>query len=73
MKMKTRFLLALWVFGAFVTGPASAALPAAVDTAITNIGTDASSLFDKLWTPIFIVIGGMMLIRIVKRFLPKAV
>lgn len=51
---------------------AHAALPTAVDTAITEFKTDASSLIDKGWPLLIAIFGGMLMMKLFKKVANKA-
>ena len=47
--------------------PVHAALPAVVGTTLTEIQTDALAAIDLVWPVLLAVLGGFILIKIVKR------
>lgn len=50
---------------------AQAALPEGVSTAITAIGTDASSVFDLVVPVVLSILGLTVVIKLIKRFVSK--
>jgi hypothetical protein len=68
--MKNRLLALSVLMTAFATS-AHAALPAALDTELTNIQTDALALADKVWPVVIVVTGAAVLLKLFKRFVNK--
>lgn len=52
--------------------PAHAALPAIVGTSIGTIQTDALAAIDLVWPLVMAILGGMVILKIVKRVVNKA-
>ena len=65
MKKKVAILLGLSLSVACT--PVFAALPAVVGTTLTEIQTDALAAIDLVWPVLLAVLGGFILIKIVKR------
>lgn len=51
------------------TGAAHAAVPTEATDAITEIGTDASTLLTAVWPVVIAITAGFILVRLVKRFM----
>lgn len=69
---KNRLLGVLAVVSAVISGTASAALPAVVGTEITAMQTDSLAAIDLVWPFIMAVMGGFVVIKIVKKAVGKA-
>ena len=65
--MKKRVVLLLGLLASVAFTPVFAALPAVVGTTLTEIQTDALAAIDLVWPVLLAVLGGFILIKIVKR------
>lgn len=65
MKNRVRVLIGVLLSVAFM--PVFAALPAVIGTTLTEIQTDALAAIDLVWPVLLAVLGGFILIKIVKR------
>ena len=65
--MKKRGLMWLGLLSSVAVTPVFAALPAVGSTALTDIQTDALAAIDLVWPVLLAVLGGFILIKIVKR------
>lgn len=70
--MLKKSLSAVVVSLAVVASSAQAALPTAVDTAITGFQSDATSLIDKGWPLMIAVFGGLLIMKLFKKVANKA-
>lgn len=55
------------VVGVLISGTASAALPAAATTALTDLATDVTSILDAIWPIVVLVTIGFVLMGLFKR------
>ncbi len=69
MKNRASALLALVV--GMVAAPTFAALPAVIGTEITAMQTDALAAIDLVWPFLLAVLGGFVILKIVKRVINK--
>lgn len=60
---------ALFVIG---VSTVQAAIPASVDTAVTDMTTDGLAMADKMWPYVVAVFGATVLFKLFKRFGNKA-
>ena len=58
---------ALLLLGVVFAAPALAAVPAVVGTTLTEIQTDALAVIDLVWPVVLAIMGGFILIKLVKR------
>ena len=65
--MKRFRSVALLLFGVAFAVPSLAAVPAVVGTTLTEIQTDALAVIDLVWPVLLAVMGGFVLIKLVKR------
>ena len=65
MRKRVAILFGLLMSVAFT--PVFAALPAVIGTTLTEIQTDALAAIDLVWPVLLAVLGGFILIKIVKR------
>ena len=65
MRKRVAILIGLLMSVAFT--PVFAALPAVIGTTLTEIQTDALAAIDLVWPVLLAVLGGFILIKIVKR------
>ena len=61
-----KYGLGVAVLGAVSQG-ANAALPAVVGTELTTVQTDALAAIDLVWPVVMAVLGGFIILKIVKR------
>jgi hypothetical protein len=62
-----RYGSALVAGGVLATGTAAAAVPAAMTTAITDVGTDAMTVINAVIPVVATVFGALILIKLFKR------
>ena len=65
--MKRMGYVALAMLCVAFMGPVSAAVPAVVGTTLTEIQTDALAVIDLVWPVVLAIMGGFILIKLVKR------
>ena len=65
MKHRIRIFIGVLLSVAFT--PVFAALPTVIGTTLTDIQTDALAAIDLVWPVLLAVLGGFILIKIVKR------
>ena len=65
--MKKRISVLITVVLSVAFTPVFAALPAVIGTTLTDIQTDALAAIDLVWPVLLAVLGGFILIKIVKR------
>ena len=65
--MKRMGYVALAMLCVALTGPVFAAVPAVVGTTLTEIQTDALAVIDLVWPVVLAIMGGFILIKLVKR------
>lgn len=68
---KIAVLASAFVASAVAAFPALAALPAAVGTAMTAVGTDADDIFDAAFPVVAAVMGLTIVVKLFKRFISK--
>ena len=65
--MRKRVTILLGLLLSVAHTPVFAALPAVIGTTLTEIQTDALAAIDLVWPVLLAVLGGFILIKIVKR------
>ena len=65
--MRKRFAILFGLLLSVTYTPVFAALPAVIGTTLTEIQTDALAAIDLVWPVLLAVLGGFVLIKIVKR------